>query len=118
MYGYYEIEQSSFRLVLEFMAGGSLKTFLGNAASLTTRNFSFAENAKCTDSATPIGTSEHEYNVAQAISWMRQAARGLAYLRDEKVRAHLRRISIEANGNATKKATIRRSECKRRLVYM
>ena len=89
MYGYYETERPSFHLVLEFMAGGSLKELLGRPSLPTTRHFLFAANARCTDATTSIGTTEYEYNVAQAISWMRQAACGLAYLHGEEVKAHL-----------------------------
>lgn len=96
MYGYYEEECSSLHIVLEFMAGGSLKELLGRATLPTTRNFSFVEDAKCIDATTSIDAKKYEYNIAQAISWMRQAARGLAYSHGEGVRAHFHCISTQA----------------------
>ena len=86
MYGYYEKGRSDFCLVLEFMAGGSLKELLGRAKRVAKRNSFSAASAKCVDATTSTGSKKHEYNVAQAISWMRQAARGLAYLHNKEVR--------------------------------
>lgn len=90
MYGHYESESSSsLYLILEFMAGGSLKTLLGRATLLTMHHFALAESARCINAVTSTGTYKYEYNVAQAISWMKQAARGLSYLHGEGVRVHL-----------------------------
>ena len=112
MYGYYAIGQSSFHLVLEFMAGGGLNDFLGRPRHISkTPNCFFVANARCIDVTTSTDIKKYEYNVAQAISWMRQAARGLAYLHDEKVQTHLHCIGTEA-GTLIRLERMQMQQCK------